>query len=382
MIPSEIHIASDTKLWQVLSVGACSSLHKATELALDKLSFVGRGFDFSSAYTLSEAKVFLQNQPNLSIVLLDMVKVKKEPNFGKELIHYIRKELQNDMVRLILVTGYPHSVPEKEITNNYVIDACISKEEFSNELVEFTFLSVIQTYHQLQTVTEYMQGLAGSIAHELRTPLTIFNSNFIAIKNTISEYEGKLSEEDYEVLNSSIQMGSRICERTNQIIDITLKNIRNQKFDTKNFHNYSIAETIHNALNHYVYSKVTHRDKIRTDFEEDFQFHGDETLLIFVIYNLLKNALYYVANDSNGKIEMKLEQGIDKNVLYFSNNGPGIPPSNLPHIFDQFMTAGKEDGTGLGLVFCKRVMHAFGGDIQCDSLEGKGVTFTLSFPRV
>ena len=140
---------------------------------------------------------------------------------------------------------------------------------------------------------------------------------------------------------------------------------------------------IHTALNSYAFSKPNLRDKIITNFEQDFQFYRDENLLVFVIFNLLKNALYYVSNCPKGEIQLWSERSNDKNILYFKDNGPGISQENLPYIFEHFMTSGKkQDGTGLGLVFCRRVMNAFSGDISCHSVEGDGATFILSFPLI
>jgi two-component system CAI-1 autoinducer sensor kinase/phosphatase CqsS len=68
------------------------------------------------------------------------------------------------------------------------------------------------------------------------------------------------------------------------------------------------------------------------------------------------------------------------NTLYFKDNGLGIPKDKLSSIFDNFMTHGKKEGTGLGLAFCKRVMTALGGDVTCQSEFGQWTQFVLTFP--
>lgn len=81
---------------------------------------------------------------------------------------------------------------------------------------------------------------------------------------------------------------------------------------------------------------------------------------IFVIFNLLKNSLYY-----KSKIEIRTESKSDGNYLYFKDYGPVIERDKLSLIFDSFFTSGKKDGTGLELPLCKRIMTAFDGDIVC-----------------
>ncbi|MFT5703425.1 MAG: signal transduction histidine kinase [Rickettsiales bacterium] len=77
-------------------------------------------------------------------------------------------------------------------------------------------------------------------------------------------------------------------------------------------------------------------------------FFSDETLMIFVVFNLLKNTLY-----CQDKINIWMD--FQTRTLHFKD-GIGIPFDKLPYVFDDFMTSNKKGGTGLGLPFCKRVM--------------------------
>jgi CheY-like chemotaxis protein len=62
------------------------------------------------------------------------------------------------------------------------------------------------------------------------------------------------------------------------------------------------------------------------------------------------------------------------------DTGPGIAQERIANLFEEFHSFGKTEGTGLGLAFCRRVMHVFGGDIACHSVYGKFTEFTLTFP--
>jgi len=160
------------------------------------------------------------------------------------------------------------------------------------------------------------------------------------------------------------------------MIDMIMANIREGKIDTSNFVDLSISNVVKKAVRQFSYQNQQDRDLLSYDLNEDFIFRGDENMMIFVIYNLLKNALHYKA-----KIEIRSEIKSDGNYLYFKDYGPGIESDKLELIFERFFTSGKKDGTGLGLPFCRRIMRAFDGEIICKSELGKGTEFEMKFPN-
>jgi|DEB0MinimDraft_4_1074332.scaffolds.fasta_scaffold00979_8 signal transduction histidine kinase len=206
-----------------------------------------------------------------------------------------------------------------------------------------------------------IKSLAGSIAHETRNPLSAIKGCCDIIKSNLDE-----AVEYLDLISASSSRGL-------SMIDMILQNIREEEIDKSKFLNLSIASIVKSAIKEFAFESEEQRELINVDLENDFIFKGDETLMIFVLFNLLKNSLYYKA-----KINIWLDD--DKKCLYFKDNGVGIPADKLESIFDSFFTSNKKSGTGLGLPFCKRVMKAFSGDISCKSVEGEGVEFCLKFP--
>jgi signal transduction histidine kinase len=102
--------------------------------------------------------------------------------------------------------------------------------------------------------------------------------------------------------------------------------------------------------------------------------------VIHVFFNLIKNSLYYLKRAEKGSVHIWIENGIKNNTLHFQDTGTGIPPENLPHIFDQFFST-ESNGTGIGLAFCKLVMQSMDGNIECVSELGKYTEFILTFPK-
>jgi two-component system, CAI-1 autoinducer sensor kinase/phosphatase CqsS len=114
----------------------------------------------------------------------------------------------------------------------------------------------------------------------------------------------------------------------------------------------------------------------------DFEFHGSNSLLVYVLFNLLKNSLYALKAAGKGSISIAVASGDARNTLTFSDTGCGIPATTLPKIFDAFFTTKKSAGAGIGLAFCRRVIRSFGGQMRCESIEGEWTRFSMEFPAL
>jgi PAS domain S-box-containing protein len=112
---------------------------------------------------------------------------------------------------------------------------------------------------------------------------------------------------------------------------------------------------------------------------------GDAARLQQVIWNLLQNAIKFTPN--GGRIEIWLEAERDHMQLFVRDNGAGIAPEFLPHLFDRFSQndasrTRRQGGLGLGLALVKQLAELHGGSIQVASAgRGQGATFTLTLPR-
>ncbi|MDQ3698188.1 MAG: HAMP domain-containing histidine kinase [Gemmatimonadota bacterium] len=125
----------------------------------------------------------------------------------------------------------------------------------------------------------------------------------------------------------------------------------------------------------------------------DFQLHRGDPLpgevqwdpdrMNEVLGNLLSNAFKFT--NRGGTVELRADR-LDGDVqIAVSDTGAGIPPEQLPHIFEKFFQANNQDsaahgGTGLGLAIARQIVVAHGGSITVDSTLGTGTTFTISLP--
>jgi two-component system CAI-1 autoinducer sensor kinase/phosphatase CqsS len=235
----------------------------------------------------------------------------------------------------------------------------------------------------IQARNKTLQALAGSIAHEIRNPLGQVKACLDGIERTlpvptITDQMHPLTMQQLKELYEYIAMGQSAVKRGSQIISMTLIEVKSKAIDTSHFAYLPAAQTVQKAIAEYGYETVAERSKVKVKVVQDFIFQGEETLCIFVLFNLIKNALYYFKSNPEGRITIT----VSKPTITVHDTGPGIAADRLLHLFESFQTYGKQDGTGLGLSYCKRVMHAFGGDISCRSQVGEYTEFILHFPEV
>ncbi|MEN9678036.1 MAG: Sensor protein ZraS [Verrucomicrobiota bacterium] len=99
-----------------------------------------------------------------------------------------------------------------------------------------------------------------------------------------------------------------------------------------------------------------------------------------VFLNLSQNAFEAVAGSREPTLTLRFEVSPTHIITEFTDNGPGIPPQNMQHVFEPFFTYGKEHGTGLGLAICNRIVQDHGGRMAVRSEPGHGATFLVLLP--
>ncbi len=240
--------------------------------------------------------------------------------------------------------------------------------------------------------TDSMRLVSASIAHELRTPLQSIKLLAKGLKSYLPKLtetyniakQHKLdipavSKQHIDVITRGANTISLQVDHSMLVIDMLLGNLSFKNIERANFQVCSIAKCIDDALNVYPFSR-NERELITWDPEIDFVFSGSANLVIQVLFNLIKNALYIIKATGRGNIKIQLQRGETFNKLFFEDTAKGIQPESLSHIFDKFFTKDTAHGAGIGLAFCKMSMKKHGGDITCLSEYGKYTRFILAFP--
>jgi signal transduction histidine kinase len=115
--------------------------------------------------------------------------------------------------------------------------------------------------------------------------------------------------------------------------------------------------------------------------EETIHVDGNETQLRQIMMNLLENALKFTPDD--GWIALDLERSSDRVRLTVSDSGIGIPPEDLPHLFERFhrgRNASEYPGNGLGLAIVKAIVNAHQSEVAVQSTPMQGTTVSVSLP--
>ncbi|UZJ40011.1 response regulator [Prosthecochloris sp. SCSIO W1102] len=238
-----------------------------------------------------------------------------------------------------------------------------------------------------QTKLSLLHSLSASIAHEMRNPLNSIITAMSSVQSilpdkpeqdeAISAYT--LSRSRMINLHDVVEESTKTVLRANKIIDTILTDMQGRSLDPKIFKKVSAKNNINSAIRSFSYSKPEDRKLIRNLASIDFVFLGDKDLLTYVLFNLIKNALYYKKNP-DFFLEVSTGTTAEWNFIKVRDTGPGIPVSEREKIFDSFYTSGKEDGIGLGLSFCKHVITSFAGHITCDSKENEWTEFIIRLP--
>lgn len=225
---------------------------------------------------------------------------------------------------------------------------------------------------------QLMQTLAAAVSHEIRTPLSVISACLDNLEKIIKEDNPKIK--DY------FKKLKRVIKGAATLTRMVLTNLRiaaSSKVDKRHFKNCSMRNTVLQTLEDYPFKEDERELVYWEEAEEDFFYLGDATLTQHILMNLLKNAFEAIKEARKGKIEISFNTTRKRvNELIFKDTALGIPTDIQEKLFTQFQsTKSMGTGTGLGLTFCRLIMQAYGGEIVCQSVEGKYTKFILRFPK-
>jgi two-component system NtrC family sensor kinase len=221
--------------------------------------------------------------------------------------------------------------------------------------------------------------LAAGLAHEIRNPLQNAVSSIGELRERATSPALNASS-DFADFPGFLKLAHEELRRAASIVGRLLDYVRDRH---PSFESVDIAQTIREAVALLEPATRSGAKQISVSVADArLRVQADPVMLKQVILNILTNALD--ALDGSGHVCVRLEQRKAAQrpvVITISDNGRGIPPEQLPLVFDLFYTtkeAGR--GTGLGLAICRDIVLAHDGDIRVDSAPGQGTTFSVWLP--
>lgn len=211
--------------------------------------------------------------------------------------------------------------------------------------------------------------IAAGTAHEIRNPLTSIKGFLQVLKTTLHNH-GFIKEVDF----AKIMLEE--VERINYLVGEFLllsqsRETKYEKISLQKLMNQFVSIIKNEALLKGI--EFTHQD-----FSDLPMVVGDQKLLKQVFLNICKNAIEAMGDQGSLKVSHTLLKKERLISIDFEDTGPGIPPYVLDKIFDPFFTT-KEEGTGLGLSVCQRIIHDMGGKIWVSS-KGYTTIFHVQIP--
>jgi PAS domain S-box-containing protein len=244
---------------------------------------------------------------------------------------------------------------------------------------EGNLLNIIATVRDItrfREAEEIKSTFISVISHELKTPVAL-----------IKGYVGTLRREDVnwdrEIIKDSLEVIEEEADRLTGLIENLLEASRLQagglSINTSDVALNTIAERVAKRLR--TQSSI---HTINVDFPENFPIvMADENRLEQVLSNLISNSIKY--SPQGGEIKISGQVRPTQVIICVSDEGPGVAPEDIPHIFDRFYRSSNAKkttkGAGLGLYLARAVIEAHGGRIWVDPRPGKGARICFSIPR-
>lgn len=214
------------------------------------------------------------------------------------------------------------------------------------------------------------------ISHELKTPVAL-------IKGYVSTLRREDATWDRSVVEDSLAVIEEEADRLTDLIENLLDASRLQAGALS----INQSDLLVNMLAERIAEKFrtqTETHSITVDFPRDFPIiMADEDRIAQVLENMMSNAIKY--SPDGGKIKISGHVHSKYVVVCVSDEGPGIAPNDIPHVFDRFYRASdaarKTKGAGLGLYLARAVIEAHGGRIWVDPKPREGARICFSLPR-
>lgn len=251
---------------------------------------------------------------------------------------------------------------------------CDEEGEVYRLLHEVNSLVVILNAHieQERRSKQFLKNTISDISHQLKTPLAALN-----IYNGLLQGEAEELPEIQEFASLSEKELDRIDTLVQNLLKITKLDAGSIVLEKKP---ENVAGMMQDVEMHFAYRVEQEQKELLLSGEEDIVLSCDRDWLLEAVDNIVKNALDHT--ESGDTVEIKWRKSASAVQIRVKDNGCGIHPEDMHHIFKRFYRSRfskDKQGIGLGLPLAKMIIEAHNGTIEVNSEPGKGTVFTISF---
>ena len=397
------------KAWKVLIVDDEPDIHTLTCLSLKDFEFAGRSLQFLHANTSLEARHILTKETDIAVVLVDIVM--ETDDAGLHLINYIRNDLHNNQIRIMVRTGQPGLNLERTVIEQYDIDDYKNKSELNADKLYFSMRVILKGYRNLLALKESNQSLElkvqkrtqqleqqnralvelnrdkneflGITAHDLKNPLQAIQGSAELIPMLLEDESFPTKSDILEYSNMISVSAERMFDLVTNLLDVNA--IESGKLNI-HFQHVDILPTLYGIVDEY--RKKAQSKQIQIDFNPHCAHYLAETdisVIHQIMDNLVSNAVKYSPLGKHIFVEVVEQQKMVE--LIVQDQGQGLSPDDHARLFGKFTrlsakpTDIKDHSTGLGLFIVKKLVTALRGSIHCESELGQGARFIVNIPK-
>ncbi len=346
-----------------------------------------------TAENLSVVVAAAQSRTKLKELLEETQRQAEELEAQQEELKQANEELQEKTGLLERSEAELKAQQEELQQSNEELEEKANLLEDQKQIMEGATVEIENKARELEATSKYKSEFLANMSHELRTPL----NSILILSQILSENKSNLlTDKEIQFATSIHNSGNDLLNLINEILDLSKVEAGKMELDIEEFAVAELVQDIEQMFTEMAKSKSVVFETAIDKGLEGLLLSSDQQRVGQILKNLLSNALKFTPKE--GKIRFRISEAGDgvkfrrdelkpKNMIAFSvsDTGIGIPKDKLGIIFEAFQqvdgsTKRKYGGTGLGLSISRELSHTLGGEIQVESDEGKGSTFTLYLP--
>ncbi len=232
------------------------------------------------------------------------------------------------------------------------------------------------TLTQLRESERVRETFIAALTHDMRTPLVAQQRAVELLLLKKNQFPPKLEG----LLERLSQSNVDLLNMVNKLLEIYQYEAGKVELHAEPINLFELVQACFDEVSALAEKKAI---QLENQIAKDFPtFQGDAQQLKRVFTNLVGNAISHISAQS--LVQIIARHSTDWVEVQVKDNGPGIEPETLPHLFERYFLVKqkrKKIGSGLGLSICKMILELHGGNIQVESQLGQGTVFTIKLPK-
>jgi len=333
-------------------------------------------------FSAMRASFFSMHNPRNTLVMYMMGLIIVGAFYTFEYYETIGIALVISIIFSTLLPFYQHTINELVLNNlaSMVILVSffsISRYLFSYRADNFLKLKAIEEKNiEIENASNAKNEILGVVAHDLRNPLAVIKS--ITMLMEMDDFKSHDYVENLQMIQAS-------CDKASFIINDLLETAQNETVNNFELEKTELGDFLYSIIDEWLKNKKGQVNITYNASASPVYALVNTEKMQRVMDNLIINAIKF--SGPNGNIDISLSALHGEVTISVKDSGIGIPQDMLPYIFDRFSKARRagirgEASVGLGLSIVRQIIRKHNGEIEADSSERQGTTFTITLPQV